>query len=403
MDVSYGGVLVVIAAAVAAPIIAGLAPQLRLPAVALEIIIGLILGPSVLNVVEVDLTLSLLSTLGVGYLLFLAGLELDLTTLHGRAGVIFTSFGLTCALGLVFGGVLHVFEIHDQPLLLAIALASTSLGLVVPILREAGQTTNDFGQTIMAAASVAEFGALLLLTLFYSSGGENTATALVLIAIFCTMALIVGLTVAGLNRLPPVWPALERLADSSSQLTVRAVLVVFLIFLALSTRLGLEAILGAFVAGALLRFLDHGDHLQNPSLKPKIEAIGYGFLVPIFFVTSGVQVDLDALLGSPKHLILVPVFVLLMLIVRGLPSYICFRGLFGQRQRLGGSILQATNLTFIVVVAQLAAETGDLDSATAAALVAAGVLSVLIYPPIAIGLLPDTEDLQPDWDEPVDD
>lgn len=402
MEVSYGGVLVVIAAAVAAPIIAGLAPQLRLPAVALEIVIGLILGPSVLNVVEVDLTLSLLSTLGVGYLLFLAGLELDLTTLHGRAGVIFTSFGMTCVLGLVFGGVLQVFDLHDQPLLLAIALASTSLGLVVPILREAGQTTNDFGQTIMAAASMAEFGALLLLTLFYSSGGENTATAVVLIAIFCTMALIVGLTVAGLNRLPSVWPALERLADSSSQLTVRAVLVVFLIFLALSTRLGLEAILGAFVAGALLRFLDHGDHLQNPSLKPKIEAIGYGFLVPIFFVTSGVQVDLDALLSSPKHLILVPVFVLLMLIVRGLPSYICFRGLFGQRQRLGGSILQATNLTFIVVVAQLAAETGDLDSATAAALVAAGVLSVLIYPPIAVGLLPNTEELQADWDEPVD-
>lgn len=403
MEVSYGAVLVVVAAAVAAPILAGLAPRLRLPAVALEIIIGLILGPSVLGIVEVDDTLSLLSTIGVGYLLFLAGLELDLTTLQGRAGVIFTSFGLTCVLGLVVGGGVHIFDVHDQPLLLAIALASTSLGLVVPILREAGQTTNAFGQTVMAAASVAEFGALLLLTIFFSTGGDNPSTAILLIAVFCAMALIVGLTVARLNRIPSVWPALERLADSSSQLTVRAVLVVFLIFLALSTRLGLEAILGAFVAGALLRFLDHGDHLQNPSLKPKIEAIGYGFLVPIFFVTSGVQVDLDALLASPKHLILVPVFVLCMLLVRGVPSYVCFKGLFDQPRRLGGSILQATNLTFIVVVAQIAAETGDLDGATTAALVAAGVLSVLIYPPIAVSLLPDTEELEPDWDEPVDD
>jgi Kef-type K+ transport system membrane component KefB len=402
VEVSYGGVVVVITAAVVAPILAGLAPKLRLPAVALEIVLGLILGPSVLGLVEMDEVLELLATLGVGFLLFLAGLELDLSTLRGRTGRIFASFGLTCVLGLVVGGSLHLLDVHDQGLLLAIALASTSLGLVVPILREARQTTTNFGQTIMAAASVAEFGALLLLTLFYSTGGESTATAVVLIVLFCVMAAIVGLSVAGLNRLPSLWPALERLADSSSQLSVRAVLVVFFIFLALATRLELEAILGAFVAGALLRFLDTDGHLENPSLKPKIEAIGYGFLVPIFFVTSGVQVDLDALLESPKHLVLVPVFVLAMLLVRGLPSYLAFRGLFGSRRRLAGSVLQATNLTFVVVVAQLAGDTGDLDPATSASLVAAGVLSVLVYPPIAVGLLPDTEELEPDWDEPVD-
>jgi Kef-type K+ transport system membrane component KefB len=402
VEVSYGGVLVVLAAAVAAPVLAGLAPSLRLPAVALEILIGLILGPSVLGLVEMDLPLSLLSTLGVGYLLFLAGLELDLTTLHGRVGVIFGSFAVTCVLGLVFGGVLHQWDVHDQGLLLAIALASTSLGLVVPVLREAGQTTNDFGQTVMAAASVAEFGALLLLTLFYSSGGESTATSVVLIAVFCIMAVLIGLSVAGINRLPSVWPALERLADTSSQLSVRAVLVVFFVFLAVSTRLELEAILGAFVAGALLHFLDRDGHLENPSLKPKIEAIGYGFLVPIFFVTSGIQVDLDALLESPKHLVLVPVFVIAMVVVRALPSYLFFRGLFDERRRRAGSILQATNLTFVVVVAQLASATGDLDGATSAALVAAGVLSVLVFPPISVGLLPGHDELEPDWDEPVD-
>jgi Kef-type K+ transport system membrane component KefB len=402
VEISYGGVLVVIAAAVAAPVLAGLAPKLRLPAVALEILIGLILGPSVLGLVEMDEVLTLLSTLGVGYLLFLAGLELDLTTLHGRAGVIFAGFGFTCLLSLIFGGALQVLDVHDQGLLLAIALASTSLGLVVPVLREAGQTVTRFGQTIMAAASVAEFGALLLLTLFYSAGGESTATSLVLIGVFCVMAAIVGLSVAGLNRVPSVWPALERLADTSSQLSVRAVLVVFFVFLALSTSLELEAILGAFVAGALLRFLDRDHHLANPTLKPKIEAIGYGFLVPIFFVTSGMEVDLDALIDSPKHLVLVPVFVLAMLLIRGVPSYLCFKGMFDGRRRLSGSVLQATNLTFVVVVAQLAGDTGDLDGATSAALVAAGVLSVLIYPPIAIGLLPGDEELEPDWDEPVD-
>jgi Kef-type K+ transport system membrane component KefB len=402
VEISYGGVLVVVAAAVLAPIIAGLAPQLRLPAVALEIIIGLIIGPAVLGIVEIDVSLEVLSTFGVGYLLFLAGLELDLTTLHGRTGAIFASWGVTCVIALLIGLGVHALDLDDQPLLLAIALASTSLGLVVPVLREAGQTTNAFGQTVMAASSVAEFGALLLLTLFYSSGGESTTTAIVLIAVFCVMAAIVGFTVAGLNRLPSVWPALERLADSSSQLSLRAMLVVFLVFLALASRLGLEAILGAFVAGALLRFLDSEDHLQNPTLKPKVEALGYGFLVPIFFVTSGAQVDLDALLESPGHLLLVPVFLIAMLVVRGLPSYIFFRGMFDQRHRVAGSVLQATNLTFIVVVAALAADTGDLDPATSAALLAAGVLSVLVYPPIAVALLPASEELEPDWDEPVD-
>jgi Kef-type K+ transport system membrane component KefB len=395
-------VLLVIAAAVAAPVIAGLAPRFRLPAVALEIVIGLILGPSVLGWVEMDVPLTLLSTIGVGYLLFLAGLELDLTALHGRVGVIVRSFGLTIVLGLVFGGAVHLWDVADQPLLIAIALASTSLGLVVPVLREAGQTTNTFGQSVMAAASVAEFGALLLLTLFYSSAGESTATAFVLIVLFCVMALIVGLSIAGVNRLPSVWPALERLADTSSQLSVRAVLVVFFLFLALSTRLELEAILGAFVGGALLRFLDREGHLENPSLKPKVEAIGYGFLVPIFFVTSGVKVDLDALVDSPKHLVLIPVFLLAMVVVRSVPCYLAFRGMFDERRRRAGSLLQATNLTFIVVVAQLATETGDLDGATSAALLAAGVLSVLIFPPLSVALLPDTEELEPDWDEPID-
>lgn len=402
MEVSYGGVLVVIAAAVAAPVLAGLAPRLRLPAVALEIVLGLVLGPAVLDVVQVDLTLSLLSTLGVGYLLFLAGLELDLTTLHGRTGPVFASFGVTCGLGLVFAGAIHLWDVHDQPLLLAIALASTSLGLVVPILREAGQTRNEFGQTVMAAASVAEFGALLLLTLFYSAGGDSTGTVAVLIVVFCVMIALIGLSIAGISQVPSVWPALERLADTSSQLSVRAVLVVFFVFLAVSTRLELEAILGAFVAGALLRYLDRDKHLENPSLKPKIEAIGYGFLVPIFFVTSGVEVDLDALLDSPKHLVLVPVFVVLMFVVRAVPSYVFFRGLFGERRRRAGAVLQATNLTFVVVVAQLANDTGDLDGATSAALVAAGVLSVLLYPPLAVGLLPGPDELEPDWDEPTD-
>jgi Kef-type K+ transport system membrane component KefB len=403
MEITYGSLLVVAAVALLAPLLVGLAPRLRLPAVALEIVLGMAFGTSWLGLIEIDVTLTVLSTIGVGYLLFLAGLELDLTTLHGRASKLFGGWGITCVLALMFGGVIHVLDAHDQALLVAIALTSTSLGLVVPVLREAGQTRTVFGQTMMGSASVAEFGGLLLLTLFYSGQDTGLGTQVFLIGMFCVMAVLIGLSVAGVSRIPSVWPALERLADSSAQLSVRAVLVVFIVFLALATSLGLEAILGAFVAGALLRFLDGDNHLQSPSLKPKIEAIGYGFLIPVFFVTSGARVDLSALVESPRHLLFIPVFVMAMLVVRGVPS-VLFRQTFDRRKVRASALLQATNLTFIVIIVGIAQETGALDAGSSAALLAAGVLSVLIYPPLAMALLPSTqmtEGLQPGWDEPA--
>jgi Kef-type K+ transport system membrane component KefB len=401
VEITYGNTLVVFVVAVLAPVLASLAPRLRLPAVALEIVIGVLIGPAVLGLVEMDDVLQVLATLGLGYLLFVAGLELDLTTLRGRTGILFGSWGLSCVLAMTFGLVIHVLDAEDQALLVAIALASTSLGLVVPVLREAGQSTTSFGQTVMGASSIAEFGALLLLTLFYSGQGVGPGRQVVLIVLFCVMTLIVGLTVAGVGRAPSVWPALERLADTSSQLSLRAVLVVFLIFLALATDLGLEAILGAFVAGALLRFLDHEHHLEQQSLKPKIEAIGYGFLVPIFFITSGVQVELDALTESPRYLVLIPVFVLAMLVVRGVPSLL-FHRFFDRQHVVASAFLQSTNLSFIVVVSTLGVQTGALDAGSSAALLAAGVLSVLVYPPAAMAVLSRTAELEADWDEPQD-
>lgn len=399
MDITYGDALIVVVVAVIAPVLAGLAPRLRLPAVALEIVLGIVVGPSLLDLVDVDVTLSVLSTLGLGYLLFLAGLEIDLANVKGRSTLVFGSWGISCAAAVVFGLAVHLLDAHDDPWLLGLALMSTSLGLVVPILREAGQSRTPFGQTVMGSSSVAEFGALLLLTLFYSTDGTDTGRQVALIAIFAVATVFLGVAVAVGSNAPAVWPALERLADSSSQLSVRAVLVVFLVFLALATHLGLEAILGAFVAGAMLRFFDRDGHLEQPSLKPKIEAIGYGFLVPVFFVTSGVQLDMDALFGSPGHLALVPILVVGMLLARGVPTYLLFRGAFTEGESRAGALLSATNLTFVVVVASIGTQTASLDAASAAALVMAGVVSVLVYPPAANLCLPKAPQLEPDWDE----
>ncbi len=398
MEVTYGGVLAVLVIAVLAPVIASLAPALRLPAVALEIVFGIIVGPAVLDLVEMDVTLDVLGTIGLGYLLFLAGLEIDLDLLRGHAGRIFTAWALTCVLAWSTAFAFHALDLHDSVRLIAIALTATSLGLVAPILREARLTSTDFGQFVLGASSVAEFGSLLLLTLFFAADGSTVESQVVLLVAFCVMALLVALALARVTVLPPVWSTLDRLADTSSQLAVRAVLVVLFIFLTISTSLGLEAILGAFVAGALLRFLDREDHLASPSLKPKIEAIGYGFLVPIFFVTSGIQVDIDALFESPKHLVLVPLLLMAMLVARGLPALL-YRSSYGSRRSLGAGLLQATNLSLVVIIANLGAQTGVLDPASAAALLSAGVLSVVVYPPLAVAVLQRGADLEPDWDE----
>jgi Kef-type K+ transport system membrane component KefB len=398
MEISYGGVLAVLAIAVLAPVLASLVPALRLPAVALEIVLGVLVGPAVLGWVEMDVTLDVLGTIGLGYLLFLAGLEIDLDLLRGHVAHIFAAWAVTCVLALALAAGFHLIDAHDSTRLIAIALTATSLGLVAPIIREAGLTSTDFGQFVLGASSVAEFGSLLLLTLFFVQDGSSTESQLVLLLAFCLMAALIALALARVVKVPSVWATLDRLADTSSQLAVRAVLVVLFVFLALSTSLGLEAILGAFVAGALLRFLDREGHLASPLLKPKIDAIGYGFLVPIFFVTSGIQVDVDALFDSSEHLVLVPLLLVGMLVARGLPA-VLYRSLYGGRRAAGAGLLQATNLSLAVIIAALGTQTGALDAASAAALVGAGVLSVVIFPPLAVAVLPRAGGLEADWDE----
>ncbi|MBI2704202.1 MAG: cation:proton antiporter [Actinobacteria bacterium] len=401
MELTFNGVLYVSIIAVLAPFVASLAPKLRMPAVALEILIGMAVGPSGLDWVSMDVPLNVLGTIGLAYLLFLAGLELDLTILQGRFCRLFGAWAVTCALALAVGYGFHLIDLHDSTLIVAVALTATSLGLVVPIIHEAGESRSQFGQTVLGACSIGEFGSLLLLSILFSTTGSTTSTQIFLVGVFVVAATVLGLTLARLNRSAAVWSTLERFAETSSQLTVRAMIVVLLLFLVVATRLGFEAILGTFVAGALLKFLDHEGKLDDPRLKAKIEAIGYGFLVPIFFITSGIQVDLSALFDRPKSLLLIPLLVVGLLITRGLPALL-YRPLFDNRRVLVAGLLQGTTLSFMVIVASVATQLNDLDKATAAALVAAGVVSVLLFPPIAVGLLPKGESIAADWDEPAE-
>lgn len=385
-DVSFGNLLLVAAVAVFAPLVVGFFPRLRIPAVVLEIIGGIIIGPSVLGWVHVDLPVQILALFGLAFLLFLAGLEIDVHRLRGRL-LRFAVLGYLVTLVLGYGAGVSFTGAGwvSQPLLLAIALSATSLGLVVPVLKDAGQVGSEVGQSALAAASIADFAAIVLLSLFFSASGGSTASKVVVLGAFAGLVAVTGLAVSGAARSMRLGEVLLRLQDTTAEIRVRFAVLVLVAFTALAERFGLESILGAFLAGAIVALVDR-DSASHPNFRTKLEAIGYGFLVPVFFVSSGVKLDLAGLLHSPSALVRVPVFLLALLVVRGVPALIGLRA-NGTRPTLALGLLQATSLPFIVTATQIGVTLGKITPVTAAALVCAGLLSVLIFPLLALTLL----------------
>jgi Kef-type K+ transport system membrane component KefB len=386
-ELSFNTLLVVAVIALAAPLLVRLAPPLRLPAVVLEILLGIAVGPSGLDWVEVDVPTDVLARFGLGFLLFLAGLEIDPRKLRGGAGRIAVAFAASFALALVAGIGTDLFGETDAPLFVAIALVSTSLGLVVPVLRDAGQTDTEFGQLVLAASSVAEFGSIVLVSLFFSQNASSTESTVFLLVAFAVLVAVIGLALSRAGRSIRVSGTLLRLEETTAQFGVRVAIALLAVFFVLSAELGLETILGAFVAGALLRVVDRDQHLVHERFRAKVEAIGYGFLVPVFFVATGLQFDADALFAEPEHILLVPAFLVALLVVRGAPALL-YRPLVGFTRRVAAAgLLQATSLTFIVVAAHLGRQLDVFDAATSAALITAGLVSVVVYPPLALALL----------------
>ncbi|GAC1478965.1 MAG: cation:proton antiporter [Candidatus Dormibacteria bacterium] len=383
----FGNLLIVTAVAFGAPFLLGLLPQIRIPAVVVEIVLGIAVGPAVLGLVHVDLPIQILSTIGLAFLLFLAGMEVDPTALSvavlrltGAAFLL--SLGLAVAIGFASFGL----GLVKSPLLIAIILLATSLGLVAPVLKDAGEETTPLGQLVIAAASVADFGAVILLSLFFSRESTSPATRLILLSGFATLAALVVLGASRLSRVMRVSALLVRLQDTTAEIRVRAAVLLLIAFVSLAQRIGLETILAAFLAGAAVRLIDRDQARMHQNFHLKLEAIGYGFLIPVFFITSGLQFDLHALVSSPSGLIRLPLFLLGLLIVRALPALLYRRSLGGRRAAAAG-LLQATSLPFIVAATAIGMELGLITTASGAALVGAGLTSVVLFPLAAVMLL----------------
>jgi Kef-type K+ transport system membrane component KefB len=241
------------------------------------------------------------------------------------------------------------------------------------------------GQTIIAGSSVADFGAVLMLSFLFSMSSGGTGPRVVLLGGFAALVAVSAVALTHARMSMRLGDVLLRLQDTTAEIRVRFAVLLLVAFVVLAERFGLESILGAFLAGAVLGLVDR-DSASHPHFRVKLEAIGYGFVVPVFFVASGLRLDLRGLVEDPAALARVPLFLLALLLVRGLPALLYLPAL-GRRSVAAAALLQATSLPFIVAATQIGVDLGQLSPVNAAALVCAGLLSVLVFPPTALALL----------------
>jgi Kef-type K+ transport system membrane component KefB len=387
IPLSFNSLLIVAGISVLVPVVLGLLPRLPVPGAVLMVLGGIVVGPSVLNWARIDAPVEVLSDLGLGMLLFLAGLEIDVDRLRSPltrlAGV---AFGCSVALALLCAVLFWLPGPETQPILLAIIFMSTSAGLLLPLLKDAGEGSTEFGQLIMTAAAVAEIVPILLLSLLFSADSETPADKIVSLAVFLALLVLIGLAVFRVRRLHRLDRMLDRLEGRSGQLRLRAALTLALACGLLAYRFGFASILGAFAAGLLVRIIEFSGREPNKEFLIKLDGIGFGFLIPIFFVSTGVAFQLKGLEHQPGALAEVPLFLLALLVARGAPALLYVRAV-GRRRAVAAGLLQATSLTFVIVATVIGEQTGKLTAATSAALVAAGLLSAALFPAAAGRLL----------------
>jgi Kef-type K+ transport system membrane component KefB len=371
---------IVTVAAFAAVTVAVVPKQWAPPVVVLELLLGIVIGPHVLHLAHSSSFIEFFSNLGLGMLFFFAGYEIDFHRIKGRP-IKLGAWGwlLSVALAYGIGGALALAGVVVSFLYTGSAMATTAIGTLIPILRDDGELKTRFGTFLLAAGGAGEFGPILLVTLVLSTEG-TLHESLILLA-FIALALI--LAVGSMRWAPRGWPLLERTFEASSQLAVRltVVLVFGLVFLA--SKLGLDLLLGGFVAGMIVRAALQGHELRV--FESKLTAVGFGFFVPFFFVVSGITFDLAAL-GSLGAIAKLAMFFALFLVVRGTPALLLYRGVLGARDRAALAFYSATELPLVVAITTLAIQTGHMRHSTAAGLVGAAMLSTLVFPFVGLAL-----------------
>jgi Kef-type K+ transport system membrane component KefB len=366
-------------------LLADLSGPVRLPAIVIEIVLGIVVGPQVLDVARMGPTLEVLADIGLALLMFLAGYEIRFAAIRGRPlSLAGTGWLVSLAIGFAAAGVLMASNVVLSALYTGMAVTTTAIGTLLPILRDAGETENRFGTHVIAAGAVGEFAPILAVSLLLTSSSPGHVTAV--------LAGFVGLVALAMwIALRPQPLRVQRLIaetlDQSGQFGVRLCLVIVIALVWLAGELGLDILLGAFAAGLLVRVLLHeGSEAQVAGhVQERLEAISFGFFVPLFFVATGMRFDLDALLHDGWTVVRIPMFLGFFLLARGLPVLL-YRDELERGERLPFVLLCATQLPLVVVITALGVEAGRMRPATASALVGAGMVSVLVFPTVALAL-----------------
>src|SRR5215204_1578266 len=337
--------LTVVSVAAIAALAAGLvADRLPLPVVVVEIVLGIVVGPELIGLAEPDAFLDFFSSLGLGMLFFFAGYEIDFDRIRG-APLKLAALGwlLSLALAYSLGGLLALAGVVLSLVFTGSAMATTAIGTLIPILSDAGELRSRFGKYLLAAGAMGEFGPILLITLVFSTKGA-AANAVILILFILGAVITAVVAVRGVGR---GWELLERSLETSGQLAIRFAVVAVFALAALASSLGLDLLLGGFVAGVIVRLALKGREVAV--FESKLTAVGYGFFIPFFFVVSGIRFDLGALTEDPVDLLKVPLFLALFLVVRGAPALLYRRVLDG-RDRLALAFFCATELPLVVAI-----------------------------------------------------
>ncbi|HEX3334168.1 MAG TPA: cation:proton antiporter [Acidimicrobiales bacterium] len=384
-DAAVPTLVLIAGAAVIAPVLAEWSRRIvPIPEVVILILLGIVLGPYVLGLAHSNGIVTALSDFGLTYLMFLAGTELDVATMRkGHLGRSAVAWLCSVGLALAIGAVLESTGLVLDTEVVGLCLTTTALGTLLPVLRDSGLVGTRFGSIMLSVGAVGEFGPVVAVAILLTQ--RDSRITLLLLLVFVAVAVVAALLATQVH--PPRMIALvRRHLHSTSQLPIRISVLLVFVLVYLTLKLSLDVLLGAFAAGVVVRlFIPAQDYEPVTS---KLEAIGFGFLIPIFFVESGIKFDLHALVHQPKVLLLVPVFTVLFLVTRGVPTWAFFRSVLSKAETSALAILASTGLPLIVVITTIGVQEHRMKPQNAAALVAAGILSVLIFPIVGMRRLP---------------
>jgi Kef-type K+ transport system membrane component KefB len=382
MDLTKGldDLVAVALVAALAPLVVAMLPGPRIPQVVIFLLGGVLIGPHVLGLADTA-SIQLLANIGLGFLFLLAGYELDPRLLRqqpGRLAIGGWVMSAAIAVG-VTAGLTAAGYIRDY-VPVGLALTTTALGTLLPILRDNNMLGGEFGRHVFAAGAVGELFPILIIAVFLGQRGSFVALA----SVALVGALALTLTfVPRLARSAAVQRIVTEGQEATGQVTLRWSMVLLFALLAVASRFGLDVVLGAVLAGMVLRGWTRHLNMDTESLEHKFDAVGYGLFIPIFFIYSGMSFDLKSISEDPLRLL---IFFVLLLVVRGLPSLLVYRRALAPVQRLEMTFITATSLPLLIALAAIGEQDGVMLPATAASLIGAGVLSVLVFPLIAVGL-----------------